>query len=184
MEGEWRVTEREVARKAAPAVRALAERRALLAELYAIRRLELVRLAALLVGDQETAEDVVQDAFAGLSSGGLRDPGKAMHYLRRAVVNNARSALRRRRTARLFVPPRTAPARSAEELAVLSDEHRQVLNALQQLPRRQREVLVLRFWSELTVAETADALGITDGTVKSATSRGLVTLTKRLEGLR
>src|SRR5689334_8025764 len=80
-----------------------------LGELYAAHRLALVRLAVLLVDDRASAEDVVQDAFAGLAakSTPLRDPDKALAYLRQAVVNRSRSALRRRRTARGYAPQRS-----------------------------------------------------------------------------
>ena len=77
-----------------------------IASLSVGHRLRLVRLAVLLVDDQETAEDVVHDVFARVQRGWrLEDPGKALAYLNRAVVNTARSVLRRRRTVRLHVVP-------------------------------------------------------------------------------
>ena len=154
--------------------------------LYAAHRLSLVRLAVLLVDEVETAEDVVQDAFAGLHRrwGQLQDPHDALGYLRTAVVNNARSVLRRRRTARAYVAPHVADAPSAESHAVLADEHREVLAAVQRLPRRQREVLVLRYWSELSEAEIAEALGLSRGAVKSTASRALDALERMLEAVR
>jgi RNA polymerase sigma-70 factor (sigma-E family) len=156
------------------------------ADLYRSHRLAMVRLAVLLVDDLPTAEDVVQDAFGKLhaSWGRLRDPDAAVAYLRTAVVNGARSVLRRRRTARLFVPPRAAPEPGADAAAVLAEEHREVLAALQRLPRRQREVLVLRYWSDMSEAEVAEALGISKGTVKSTTSRALTALGASLEAKR
>jgi RNA polymerase sigma-70 factor (sigma-E family) len=146
-----------------------------LGELYAAHRLSLVRLAVLLVDDRASAEDVVQDAFTGLASSGtrLRDPDKALAYLRRAVVNRGRSALRRRRTARGYTPPRSIEAVRPDERAVLAEEHREILAALDLLAPRQREVLVLRYWSGLSESEIAEALGITRGTVKSTASRAL-----------
>jgi len=118
-------------------------------ELYAAHRLRLVRLAVLLVDDLQTAEDVVQDAFAAflVRRRGLDDQDKALAYLRTSVVNGARSKLRRRRTARAYVPPHEVPRDETAEGAVLADEHREVLAAMQQLATRQREVLVLRYWS-------------------------------------
>lgn len=146
-----------------------------LADLYRDHRVRLVRLGVLLVDDPATAEDVVQEAFAGLHRNwtGLRDEAAAVGYLRTAVVNGSRSVLRRRRTAREYVPPHQVNARSAESLAMLSAEHQAVVDALATLPPRQREVLVLRYYGGLSEAEIADATGISRGTVKSTASRAL-----------
>ena len=134
-----------------------------LADLYREHRMRMVRLAILLVDDPSTAEDVVQEAFAGLHRhwSGLRDEAAALGYLRTAVVNGSRSVLRRRRTARDYVPPHQVNARSAESLAMLSAEHQAVVDALATLPPRQREVLVLRYYGGLSEAEIAEATGIT-----------------------
>ncbi|MGK4582333.1 sigma-70 family RNA polymerase sigma factor [Kitasatospora sp. HPMI-4] len=154
-----------------------------LTELYRARRLDMVRLALFLVDDLHTAEDVVQDAFAavhrthGTSLNGLQDPEA---YLRTAVVNAARSVLRRRRTARAYTPPHQGYGPPVEEGLLLAEEHRQVFDALAQLTRRQREVLVLRYWSELTEAQIAQTLGLSRGTVKSTASRALDVLEKKL----
>ncbi|MER7536166.1 sigma-70 family RNA polymerase sigma factor [Streptomyces sp. NPDC097704] len=155
-----------------------------LTELYRARRLDMVRLALFLVDDLPTAEDVVQDAFAalcrayGTSLDGLQDPGA---YLHTAVVNAARSLLRRRRTARAYTPPHPGSGAPVDEGLLLAEEHRQVLDALAELTRRQREVLVLRYWSELTEAQIAQTLGLSRGTVKSTASRALDALERRLE---
>ncbi|MFC9795959.1 RNA polymerase sigma factor [Streptomyces sp. NPDC127584] len=155
-----------------------------LTELYRARRLDMVRLALFLVDDLHTAEDVVQDAFAavcrtyGTSLRGLEDPGA---YLHTAVVNAARSVLRRRRTARAYTPPHPVAEPPVDEGLLLAEEHRHVLDALAGLTRRQREVLVLRYWSELTEAQIAQALGLSRGTVKSTASRALDALEKKLE---
>jgi RNA polymerase sigma-70 factor (sigma-E family) len=157
----------------------------LVSELYAAHRLSLVRLAVLLVDDTAAAEDVVHDVFAGLlKARSLRDPDAALGYLRRAVVNRSRSALRRRRTARAYSPPHDVGPPQPDDLAVLSEEHRAVLAALATLPERQREVVVLRYWSGLSEAEIADAMGISRGTVKSTASRALAALEQRMEGAR
>ncbi|MEZ0577959.1 SigE family RNA polymerase sigma factor [Nocardioides sp. MH1] len=157
----------------------------LVADLYAAHRLSLVRLAVLLVDDVGAAEDVVHDVFAGLlKTRSLRDPDAALGYVRRAVVNRSRSALRRRRTARAYAPPHDTGPERPDDLAVLSEEHRTVLKALETLPERQREVLVLRYWSDLSEAEIADAMGISRGTVKSTASRALAALEQRMEGSR
>ncbi len=156
-----------------------------LEDLYREHRMRFVRLAILLVDDPATAEDVVQEAFTGLHRhwGRLRDENAALGYLRTAVVNGSRSVLRRRRTAREYVPPHAADARSAESLAMLSAEHQAVVGALGQLPRRQREVLVLRYYGGLSEAEIAETTGISRGTVKSTASRGLESVSKIVGGL-
>jgi RNA polymerase sigma-70 factor (sigma-E family) len=157
---------------AAMAIREPAD--AAIADLFRTQRLGLVRLALLLVDDKETAEDVVQDAFTALHRrwSSLSNPDAALPYLRVSVVNGSRSVLRRRRTvrSRWLEPPGTAEP--ADTSTMLADEHRRVLMALNRLPQRQREVLVLRYWSELTEAEIAAALGISVGAVKSSASRG------------
>ncbi|MFG2357194.1 RNA polymerase sigma factor [Streptomyces sp. NPDC048521] len=156
-------------------------------ELYHHRRLALVRLAVLLVDDLPTAEDVVQDAFTALFRrhghrlDSLDDPEA---YLRTSVVNAARSVLRRRRTVRAHTPPPEGYAPAPEEDVLLHEDHREVLAALRTLTRRQREVLVLRYWSHLTEVEIAAALGLSRGAVKSTASRALDALGRRLEGLR
>ncbi|MFH8756455.1 RNA polymerase sigma factor [Streptomyces atroolivaceus] len=145
-------------------------------ELYHAHRLSMVRLAVLLVDDQQSAEDVVQDAFVALykrHGGRLENVDNALAYLRTSVVNTARSMLRRRRTAREYVPPHETDAASAEDHALLGDEHRRVLDALKQLTTRQREVLVLRYWSDLSEARIAETLGLSRGAVKSTASRAL-----------
>jgi RNA polymerase sigma-70 factor (sigma-E family) len=151
-----------------------------LSDLYRDHRMRMVRLAVLLVDDPSTAEDVVQEAFTGLHRhwSGLRDEAAAIGYLRTAVVNGSRSVLRRRRTARDYVPPHQVNARSAESLAMLSAEHQAVVDALSTLSRRQREVLVLRYYGGLSEAEIADATGISRGTVKSTASRALDAVAK------
>lgn len=162
----------------------MAEGKALdIAGLYAAHRLALLKLAVLLVDDQQTAEDVVQDAFAGLVRGGgrLREPAAALGYLRTSVVNNARSTLRRRRTARAYVPPYEIGPPEPDALALLDEEHREVLAALATLGQRQREVLVLRYWSDLNEADIAEATGISRGAVKSTASRGIDALEKALK---
>jgi RNA polymerase sigma-70 factor (sigma-E family) len=155
-----------------------------LADLYRDHRMRMVRLAVLLVDDPSTAEDVVQEAFTGLHRhwAGLRDEAAAVAYLRTAVVNGSRSVLRRRRTARDYVPPHQVNARSAESLAMLSAEHQAVVDALGTLPPRQREVLVLRYYGGMSEAEIADATGISRGTVKSTASRALDAVQRAMAG--
>ncbi|MEV5955571.1 SigE family RNA polymerase sigma factor [Streptomyces sp. NPDC051987] len=152
--------------------------------LYQHRRLALVRLALLLVDDLPTAEDVVQDAFAALlrrHGSRLSDLDDPEAYIRTSVVNTARSVLRRRRTARAYIPEREHHAPPADKNVLPAETHQEVLNALQRLTRRQREVLVLRYWSDLTEAQIADTLNISRGTVKSTASRALDALGRHLE---
>ncbi|MEV4615098.1 SigE family RNA polymerase sigma factor [Kitasatospora sp. NPDC049258] len=163
------------------------EERPTLTDLYHAHRLGLVRMAVLLVDRQDIAEDVVQEAFTALyqkHGEQLDDLDNALGYLRTSVVNGARSVLRRRKTAREYVPPHEADAPSAEDHAVLNDEHRRVLVALDQLTQRQREVLVLRYWSDMSEAQIAETLGLSRGAVKSTASRALDALEKQLEKAR
>ncbi len=147
--------------------------------LYGAHWLYLVRFAVLLVDDTASAEDVVQDAFVALHrrSGSLRDPDAALAYLRTSVVNLSRSVIRRRQVARKHLrvaePEATAPA---DHDVLLRFEHKAALDAVRALPRHQREVIVLRYWSGLSEREIAQTLGISAGSVKSAASRGMATL--------
>ncbi|MFC9819280.1 RNA polymerase sigma factor [Streptomyces erythrochromogenes] len=154
-------------------------------ELYRAHRLGLVRLAVLLVDDLATAEDVVQDAFTALyrrHGEQITEVDNALGYLRTSVVNTARSVLRRRRTARAWTPPPAVDLPSAEDHVVLDEAHREVLAALARLTPRRRQVLVLRYWADLSEAEIATTLGISRGAVKSNASRGLDALERNLEG--
>ena len=146
---------------------------------------DLVRLALLLVGDRASAEDVVQDVFTRLCAGGRElHQDSALAYVRTAVVNGCRSVLRRRTLARRIAVTGTAPwcevQESAEYTAILAEDRRRVLAALAALPGRRREVLVLRFYLGLPVAEVAAMLGISQGSVKSAAARGLAALAGEL----
>jgi RNA polymerase sigma-70 factor (sigma-E family) len=154
--------------------------------IYRQHHADLVRLALLLVGDRGCAEDVVQDVFTRLcASSRVLEQAGTLAYVRTAVVNGCRSVLRRRALVRRIAISRAAPWRdiqeSAEHTAILAEDRRRVLTALAALPARRREVLVLRFYLGLPVAEVAAMLGISQGTVKSATARGLEALARRLE---
>jgi RNA polymerase sigma factor (sigma-70 family) len=131
-------------------------------DLYRRHAVGLVHLALLLVGDQESAEDVVQEAFCGLYRNwrGLDDLGRVLGYLRVAVLNGSRSVLRARRRAWLRPVRHDPPVSSAEAAAMATEQRRAVLAALAGLPPRQREVLALRYYADLADAEIAAALGI------------------------
>ena len=150
--------------------------------LYQAHAVGLIRLAVVMLGDRAAAEDVVQDAFLGLYRhwAGLDDPANALVYVRSAVLNRCRNALRQRgRDAR---PLAAAMASESAEAAVLvSEEHQRVLTAIRALPDRQREALVLRFYLDMSEEETARAMGISRGTVKSATSRAVAALGRMLK---
>ena len=145
----------------------------------------LVRLASLLLDDVGSCEEVVQDAFVRIWQQGaeLRSPDKLPAYLRSAVLNGARSRLRRRLVQRrhLATVPPPGSQRAAEDDALAGDPDRAVLGALRRLPDRQREVLVLRYYLDLPEAEIAATLGISPGSVKTHAHRGLATLASRLE---
>jgi RNA polymerase sigma-70 factor (sigma-E family) len=144
------------------------------ARLYALHYRPLVRLAALLVRDAATAEEVVQDAFVAVRGGGQRlgDAEKALAYLRQAVVNRSRSVLRHR-----TVPGNPQPdTPAAEHGAPGLLEHPAAGAALAGLPDRQREAIVLRYYAGLSQGEIAAAMGISRGAVNSHTARGLSAL--------
>jgi len=152
------------------------------ADLYRVYYADLARLAVQLVGDPDAAEDVVQDVFVGLhrrqSLASLEDPRR---YLITAVVNRSRSVLRRRRVARAFRPASERTAESAEAPSLRAAERARVLAALDRLPLRQREVLVLRYYRDLSVHEIAAVLSIAPSAVSSSLSRGLKALTATLD---
>jgi RNA polymerase sigma-70 factor (sigma-E family) len=147
---------------------------------------ELVRLAVMLVGDRPTAEDVVQEVFTKLHARRNRAQphGDPLAYVRACVLNACRTTLRRRAVLRPFGggrgPSPELPHESAEQEVIAAEGRRQVLAALAALPRRRREVLVLRYYLGLREAEIAAVLGITPGTVKSTTARGLGALARAL----
>lgn len=158
-----------------------------LVELYRSDYTRLVRLATMLVDDRGTAEELVQDAFVAFArqqpQRPLLDPNAAGAYLRTTVVNRARSQLRkravRRRHLRSVEAPPSAPPADRDVLA--NDANRRMLEALDELPARQRQVLILRYYAELSEREIADALGISAGSVKTHAHRGLAALETRLE---
>jgi RNA polymerase sigma-70 factor (sigma-E family) len=151
-------------------------------ELYRAHAVGLIRLAIVMLGDRAAAEDVVQDAFLGLYRhwARLTDPANALTYARSAVLNRCRNELRQR--ARPGRQPGMAVAGESAEAAVLiGEEHQRVLAAIRALPDRQREALVLRFYLDMSEDEAARTMGISRGTVKSATSRAVAALGRMLK---
>ncbi|GAB2807716.1 SigE family RNA polymerase sigma factor [Actinoallomurus bryophytorum] len=150
---------------------------------FTMHRLGLLRLAVLLIGDRATAEDVVQDAFAGLHSrwAELRDVASALAYVRGSVVNGCRMVHRRRSLIRRIGILPDPPIWSAESAALVREDHREVVEALQHLPHRRREVLVLRYYLDLSDAEIAEIMGISPSTVRSTAARALGALGELLK---
>jgi RNA polymerase sigma-70 factor (sigma-E family) len=152
-------------------------------ELYSQHYRALVRLAALLVRDTPTAEEVVQDSFVAMHGGWqrLRDAEKALAYLRQAVVNRSRSVLRHRTVVDKNLQKAPPDMPSAEHGALVLLERSAVVAALRDLPDRQREAIVLRYYADLSEAEIAAAMKISRGAVKSHTARGMAALRAALE---
>jgi RNA polymerase sigma-70 factor (sigma-E family) len=140
-------------------------------------------LAAFLVRDSATAEEVVQDSFVAMHEAWrrLRDTDKALSYLRNSVVNRARSVLRHRMVVDKSPPKPPPDMPSAEHGAIIQLERSAVVSALRELPHRQREALVLRYYEELSESEVAAVMRISRGAVKSHTARGMAALRAILE---
>jgi RNA polymerase sigma-70 factor (sigma-E family) len=150
-------------------------------DLFREHHLELVRLALVMVGDLATAEDVVQDAFERLHRGwrGLRQPSSGLAYVRSSVLNGCRSVHRRAAVARKHAPQLADPDAAPADTAA-ADDRGEMTAALLSLPRRQREVLVLRYYLDLDIAEIAETLRISPSSVRATNTRGLAALAKAL----
>jgi RNA polymerase sigma-70 factor (sigma-E family) len=146
----------------------------------------LLRLACLLVGQRQTAEDLVHEAFARLYANRTRvhDERKVLAYLRATVVNLARGRHRRHLVAVKHETAAAPPAASAEDSALAGVHRSDVIAALHRLPDRQRECLVLRHYLRMSEGEIADVLGVSVGSVRTHTKRGTATLERELGGLR
>jgi RNA polymerase sigma-70 factor (sigma-E family) len=140
----------------------------------------MVRLAYCLLGDRAAAEDAAQEAFVSLHLhwGTLRDRGALLPYVRSVVFNQCRSRqrwlVRGRRAMTDLGSPELVP--SSEDSAVRSDESNRLGQAIRELPRRQREVIVCRFLLGLSESETSVELDISLGSVKQHTHRARATL--------
>jgi RNA polymerase sigma-70 factor (sigma-E family) len=150
--------------------------------LYQSHAVGLVRLAVLMLGDQSSAEDVVQEAFLGLYRNWdkLRDRDRAVPYVRSSVVNGCRDVLRRR-SRKVPLELLEPDAASAEVGVLLAEEHQEVLVALRRLPLRQREAVVLRYCLAWPEDEVARSMNVSRGTVKSSSHRGLAALARILK---
>lgn len=151
--------------------------------LYSAHYTGLVRLATMLLWDQGRAEEIVQDAFVAVHGRWrrLREPAKAAAYLRTAVVNRSRSELRHRTVVARHEPQPPGAEPSAESHVLARVQSDRMLHALEELSTRQREVLLLRYYLDLSEADIATTLRISRGAVKSHSSRGIAALrTSRL----
>jgi len=159
-----------------------ADAEAAVTALYEVHALGLVRLAHVILGDREAAEDVVQEAFGGLYRRWhhLLDTDRALPYVRSAVLNGCRTALRRQRARNGGTDVPAPHVASAEASVLTSEDRREVMRALRLLPDRQREVLVLRFYLDEPEAEIARAMGISPSTVRSTAHRALAKLGRLL----
>jgi RNA polymerase sigma-70 factor (sigma-E family) len=154
-----------------------------LTETYSAHYRSLLGLAALLLDDTASCEDVVQEAFIRVHSARrrVREPEKTLAYLRQTVVNLSRSTLRRRILGLKLLSKPMPDMASAEEGAYARIEQDELKQALRKLQRRQREVLVLRYFADMTEAQVAEALGISLGSVKAYGSRGIAALRVAME---
>jgi RNA polymerase sigma-70 factor (sigma-E family) len=152
-------------------------------ELYEEHYEAMVRLACVVVSDIPAAEEIVQDTFLAMLTGSwqLRDQEKALAYLRQAIVNRSRSVVRHRIVIDKHLQKHSPDMPSAEHGALTLLERDAVVSALHELTDRQREAIVLRYYAGLSEAETATAMGISPGSVKSHVSRAMVSLRETLE---
>jgi RNA polymerase sigma-70 factor (sigma-E family) len=154
----------------------------LLVDLFEQEGRSLVRLARLFVDDRNAAEDLVQEAFIRLarSAHRLQDHTKAAAYLRSIVLNLARDHNRRGLVSLRHRLPLEDERTEEEDQLVLRDDQREIIDALRDLPHRQRDCLVLRYYQELGVDDIAETLGISRNSVKTHLQRGLGAMESRL----
>lgn len=158
------------------------DREIALTALFDAHASQLIRLAALLGAGAES-EDVVAEAFYRVHRrwGKLRDTAAALPYLRATVCNLARQGYRHQQVVRRYEDQaKPVDVWSAESEAVLREDQREVVAALDVLPLRQRQVVILRYWLDLRECDVADALGISVGAVKSHASRAMASLAREL----
>ena len=155
-----------------------------LSDLYRLYADDAIRLAYLITGDRALAEDLVPDAFVRLAGRllHLRGIGGFEAYLRRTVVNLANSHFRRRKVERRYQEREASMLRPTRQDPDLPTSHA-ARAALLQLPPRQRTAIVLRFYVDLSEAQTADVMGCRRGTVKALVSQGLDKLRPLMAGV-
>ncbi|MFN2488026.1 MAG: RNA polymerase sigma factor [Acidimicrobiia bacterium] len=156
----------------------------LVAELYRAEAANLVRLARFFVDDRDAAEDLVQEAFIRLAraSGRIKNRDRIPAYLRSIVLNLARDHNRRGLVSLRHFPAADPQGPTLDDLVAVRADQQRVISALRDVPRRQRDCLVLRYYLELSVGEIAETLGIGANSVKTHLQRGLRSLEQRLRG--
>ena len=155
---------------------------ALVVRLFEQEGRSLVRLVRLFVDDRNAAEDLVQEGFIRLARNAhrIKDDAKAAAYLRSIVLNLARDNNRRGLVSLRHHLPMDDRRASTEDVIVLRDDQQQVIDALRDLPHRQRDCLVLRYYQELGIEDIADTLGISPNSVKTHLKRAMAAMEKRL----
>jgi RNA polymerase sigma factor (sigma-70 family) len=155
---------------------------ALVRSMYVEHAASLVRMARLFVDDRIAAEVLVQEAFIRLARHAHRieDGSKSAAYLRSIVLNLARDHNRRGLVSLRHRAPADEDQATAEDEVLLLDEQRQVIDAIRELPLRQRDCVVLRYYFESGIQEIAATLGISQNSVKTHLKRGLAALERRL----
>ena len=150
--------------------------------LYAAHIQEATRLAYLLTGERELAEDIAQDAFVKAAGRVwyVRGEDAFGAYLMKSVVNVCKNHWRRRKVERNYLEKAKAEHRATSHQADVP-QWLAIVDALGELPLRQRTAVVLRHYADLSERRTADLMGCTVGTVKTLTSRGLATLRERMD---
>ena len=156
---------------------------ALVRRLFLTEGRSLVRLVRLFVDDRNAAEDLVQEGFIRLarSAHRIQDPDRAAAYLRSIVLNLARDHNRRGLLSLRHQLPFDDVQASTEDRLELQDDQRRVLEALRDLPPRQRDCLALRYFHELGIDDIASTLGLSRNSVKTHLQRGLAAMERRLE---
>jgi RNA polymerase sigma-70 factor (sigma-E family) len=154
----------------------------LVSDLFRLEASNLVRLARFFVDDRDAAEDLVQEAFIRLAraAGRITDPDRTPAYLRSIVLNLARDHNRRGLVSLRHRPAAEPEGPSVEELVAVRADHQRVIEALRDLPHRQRDCLVLRYYLDLGVSEIGATLGISVNSVKTHLQRGLRALSTEL----
>jgi RNA polymerase sigma factor (sigma-70 family) len=162
-----------------------AETKVRVEELYATHVQAAVRLAYLLVGDHEIAQDIAQEAF--LRAFGrftdMRKPNSFPNYLRATIVNLTRKHFKRKGLERLFVERlRARPAQSVDPPNI--EQRDIVIQALLKVPQRQRTALVLHYYEDLSEYQVAEVLDVSEQAARSLVARGRKTLREQLGGMR
>lgn len=154
-----------------------------IAALFLEHARSLVRLARFFADDRNAAEDLVQEAFLRLrrSFHRIETPDRAAAYLRSIVLNLARDHNRRGLMSLRHRMPEEESRLSAEDRIVMREDQQQVIDAVQALPRRQRDCLVLRYYMDLSIPDIATTLRISENSVKTHLRRGMAVLESRLE---